>query len=199
MSYQTDWLNLSVATDLIAKTNAVSQGQARAELSRAISDQAVRIRARLDRHSTGHQTLSITVNGDQLEIPATLSAIDIDWEKSRPVNSWRVGSIDRHRPGYWFIKDLEVHRSDIEAKLLRGPKHSSDRSEPDRGAKRKKREAPALTAAQDAIRKLFPEGLPPQHELLNTKLVDRVIKYLEKYGGPPVSPSTILRAAGRRK
>ncbi len=199
MSYQPDWIDLPTAIELITKSNGASPEKAQAELSYAISDGAIQIRARLDRHSSGIQTSSITIMGDKLGIPKALSADNFDWTESRPIKSWLVRSDDRHRPGYWFLKTLEVCRPDVETKLLDRPKQSSVRSRPDGGPKTKKREAPTLKAAQDALNELFPERIPPQHELLNKQLVDRVIKHVKKRGGPNVSETTILRAAGRRK
>jgi hypothetical protein len=49
--------------------------------------------------------------------------------------------------------------------------------------------------AEVAIQKVCPKGVPPQSELKNKQLIREVLKVIN---GPPVSDTTILRAAGRR-
>jgi len=64
---------------------------------------------------------------------------------------------------------------------------------------RKKREPTKRKAAELIIGELHPKGVPPQHALLNDKLVDQVNKLLKDRGEPEISRETILRAAKRRR
>jgi hypothetical protein len=58
-----------------------------------------------------------------------------------------------------------------------------------------RRTKPDRKRAEDAIRALYPDGVPPQSKLKNKQLCAEVLNQL---GPPPVSDTTILRAAGRR-
>jgi hypothetical protein len=196
MSYQSEWIDLLAAIELITESNAVAREDAQTGLTRAISDGAIRIRARLARHSGG-QTSSVTVTGNELEIPRALSAGDFDWNKSRPVKAWLVHSVDdRHKQGYWWLIDFEVFRSDIELKLLQSRAGAS--GPPAKSLLRKKRQSPAAVAAETAIDSLYPNGVSAQHELSNKNLVIAVEKEMKRAGLRTVSPDSILRAAGRK-
>lgn len=60
------------------------------------------------------------------------------------------------------------------------------------------RTKPLRSRAQEALRSLYPEGVPPQTELSNGTLCGAVATWFKARGKRDVSNDTILRAAGRR-
>jgi len=196
MSYQTEWIDLSAAIELITKSNGASPEKTQAELSHAISDGRAQIRAKLDKHSSSNQTSSMTVSNDQIEIPRPLGAEDFNWTESRPFKSWRVHSVDRHRPGFWFLKDLEVCRANIDSTFLGQTGSSSDSGLPETPS-RQKRQSPARKAAKIALDSCYP-NVPPQHEVRNKELVAVIQKFMKENSRRVVSADSILRAAKRK-
>jgi hypothetical protein len=63
----------------------------------------------------------------------------------------------------------------------------------------RKKGSPSLQRAHDAIRELYPHGVPDQATEPNAVLCRRVGEKLKIAQLPDVSDDTILRAAGRRK
>jgi hypothetical protein len=64
---------------------------------------------------------------------------------------------------------------------------------------RRERARPDRENAEMVLKMLYPDGVPSQREVKNPKLIAAVERKLRDEKLPPVSPDTILRAAGRRK
>ncbi|WP_456701971.1 hypothetical protein [Bradyrhizobium sp. USDA 4449] len=128
--------------------------------------------------------------GNQLICPANLTPEDFDWERSGSVKPWRVR--DRHHHGPWHLERFELSKADVTAILLPGVGSTALPA-------KKHRRRPQREAAEIAIKALWPDGVPPQHDLPNDRLVDLIIKWLKDQRLPISQQDTILRAAGRRK
>ncbi|MCA6104669.1 hypothetical protein [Bradyrhizobium australafricanum] len=178
------------------KSRACSLEQAQWGICHALSDGVIEFRARLEHHHSRQQTSKDIVSGNNLQIPTDLTPDDIDWQESRPKKPWRLRELPRHHPGLWSIAGIELSSIDVMAKLLPGA--AAPGAPQSDKPKRKHRERPQRTAAETAINAIWAKDVPPAHELVNDRLVDRVSKWLEQKGLPKVSRDTILRAAGRK-
>jgi hypothetical protein len=64
---------------------------------------------------------------------------------------------------------------------------------------RRKKPSHKLLLAESAIKAVCPDGVPDQTILPNKELCFQVAEWLEQQGHQEVSPTHILRAAGRRE
>ena len=196
MAYESQWERLSTAADRIAKANGISVDEAKADLCLAISDDSVRIRAKLLKHNTRPMRSSETVlSGKHFHAPR-FDPREIDWAKSVPLKPWFVDHCKI--PGHWEFELVEVCAPDVTSILCDAPKISVAQPKPGPISNRKVRTNPKLEAARRAISVLYPQDMPDQSELTNKQLCQRVAEHL-KARGLEVSDATILRAAGRRK
>ncbi|MBH5401179.1 hypothetical protein HZZ13_25840 [Bradyrhizobium sp. CNPSo 4010] len=183
------------------KATDCSQDQARSALCDAISDDVIEIRAKLRKHQIRPTTSTQVVGKKQLRIPTDLTPEDFDWEKSRPFKPWFLRDVPRHHHGPWQLASVEVSSRSVTEQILPqiGPTMSPSPRGSENQPKRKLRENPKRTAAKKAIDALWPNGVPPAHELPNDLLDRQLNSWLKRQRGFEVSRDTALRAAGRRK
>jgi hypothetical protein len=199
MAYVPAWERLSAAIIRVMAAAGLSKDQAKADICRAIADGAVKIRGKLERHTTKHFRSNTVLEGKDFHIPPEIKSEHLDWERSRPMKPWLVRRGASALPGHWDLEWIELFRTDVTNVLCTAGK----RGEPAQHASSEKgatsRSRPALERARGAIRELYPQGVPGQAAEPNVHLCRRVGEKLKKDGLPGVSDDTILRAAGRRK
>ncbi|HWN52979.1 MAG TPA: hypothetical protein VNO18_24715, partial [Xanthobacteraceae bacterium] len=172
--YVTGWERLLNAVKRVMATGP-TEAEAKSDLCRAISDRAVAIRLQPRENATTGMTARGTVlNGEDVYIPAHLSAGDIDWNNSHPLKPWAVRR-ERipHLKGHWHIEWIEVSGSDVTRILCDAPGGQEQR--PRSGAQRGRgKSRPALERACDAIKELYPDGVPAQAVEPNANLCRHV-------------------------
>jgi hypothetical protein len=195
--YVTGWERLLNAVKRVMATG-LTEAEAKSDLCRAISDRAVAIRLQPRENATTGMTARETVlNGEDVDIPALLGTGDMDWNNSHPLKPWPVRR-ERipHLRGYWHFEWIEVSGNDVTRILCEA--RGAQEQRPRNGAQRGK-SAPVLERARDAIKELYPNGVPGQAAEPNANLCRLVGEKLKQAQLPGVSDDTILRAAGRRK
>jgi hypothetical protein len=197
MAYIPQWERLADARAHVMAMVRVSQEEAQGDICRAIADCAIKIRAKLRKHTTKQLCSNAVSEGKDFQIPPELKPQDFDWDTSRPVKPWVIRRGVSEPSGYWELEWIEVCRIDVTNVLCLAESHQSVPQTPvTRAARRTSR--PTLERAQSAIRELYPEGLPEPRIEPNSNLFRRVGRRLQEQGLPTVSNDTILRAAGRR-
>ncbi|MCC8971768.1 hypothetical protein [Bradyrhizobium brasilense] len=197
MTYESKWVSPSAAVEQLVKSTACSQEQAQWGICRALSDGVIEIRAHLLKHDSTMQTSRDVVTGTVLQIPTELKPNDIDWQHSRPKKPWWLSNYPRHHSGLWHLARIEFSSTNV-TRIISPNGATPDAPRSEKKPTRKHRERPSREAAEIAIKDLWPNDLPPPHELQNYQLVDRVIKRIKERGWRVVSRDTILRAAGRK-
>jgi hypothetical protein len=199
LAYESPWERLSDAVERVMAATGVSRDQARADICRAIADGAVKIRCKLKKHRTRHFTAADTVlKGTDFQIPTDLKSQDLDWENSRPLKAWSIPHGTNRIWGDWELEWIEVFRTSVEKVLCQ----SGELGVPNQHARKADappRKRPAFERAADAIRHLYPDGVPTQAAVPNAILCRRVGEILKERKQEHVSDDTILRAAGRRR
>jgi hypothetical protein len=199
--YESEWEGLPDAVERIITSGGASREQAQSDLCHAISDGQIRLRCQLDKHADRPQVSASVVSASQFEIPTKLEPGDFDWQESRPIKPWLLREFERHQPGRWYLKWIQLSRADITTIFLQ----RSDAAPPNVGSesigppRKRARQKASRVIAESAIRELWPEGPPSREKVSNGDLVARVSKQMKETGVTNVSPDTILRAAGRRK
>jgi hypothetical protein len=88
--------------------------QAQTELCQAIADRTVKIRGKLERHTTRHLSASDTVlQGTDFQVPVEIRPAELDWGRSRPLKPWMVRRGSFSPPGYWDLEWIEVCTADV--------------------------------------------------------------------------------------
>jgi hypothetical protein len=197
MGYVSEWERLDDAANRVMATG-LSKDEAQTNICRAVSDRAVRFRAKLRKHALRAVRASDTVlEGENFEIPSKIRPDDLDWETSRPVKPWFVRREGSVQWGDWELEWIELSRTDVSSVLCaNGKKPSAQRASSRTSATSRSR--PAFDRADRATKALYPQGVPDQAALPNVTLSRRVAQKLKEESLPSVSDDTILRAAGRR-
>ncbi len=201
--YGPPWERLPDAVNRVMATG-LSEAEAKSDLCRAISDRAVKIRLQPGKNPiTGMTSHGTVLDGEDVEIPVSLSAEDVDWNNSRPRKTWPVRSERELRlKGHWLIEWIEVSTQDVTRILCKaegGHEQGHERSTVNDTQRGRRRGSPGRDRARDAIKELYPNGVPGQAAVPNAILCRRVGEKLKQAKLPGVSADTILRAAGRRK
>ena len=198
MPYPPGWERLSDATTHVMTGAGVSKDEAQADICRAIADDAVEIRCKLEKHTTRPIRSKKVLAGRDFEIPTAIKPKDFDWQRSRPVKPWFVRPGSAAPKGYWELDWIELSRTCVTNVLCAaGTRGESD--QPASRAGTRSRSRPAHERAERAIKEVYPHGVPDQAAEPNANLCRRVGQWLKNEGLPGVSDDTILRAAGRRK
>jgi hypothetical protein len=114
MAYPTEWMSLNDATARVVAEAECSDCQARTDICQAIADGAIRVRAKLKKHTTRHMTSKESLQAQDLDIPSKLKPTDMDWEGSRPLEPWLVRRGRWFSPaGYWELARIELSRTDV--------------------------------------------------------------------------------------
>lgn len=200
MLYTRAWEGLAEAAKQVMEGEAASQAEAQTNLCQAIKDKTVRVRAKLGLHADGIRTMADTIlEGEEFSIPPDLRPEDINWDSSRPLKPWPVPRGERAPRGFWHLEWIEVFAADVTKVFgLATTEDSAPAPKTMRKPARAWRTRPAYDAALRAIQATCPNGVPDQTELPNPILYKRVETWLKRNRLGPVSPETILRAAGRR-
>jgi hypothetical protein len=200
MAYIPRWERLPNALRRVMVAVRLSQDEAQVDICRALADGAIRIRGKLQRHTTRPLRASNTVlDGKYFQIPTEVKSEDLDWDTSRPVKPWMVQRGSFKPSGYWELEWIELCRIDVTNVLcIAGNRGESSQHAPTRAGATRRRTRPTLERAQSAIRELYPHGVPEQRIEPNSRLCRRVGDRLRQEELPGVSDDTILRAAGRR-
>src|SRR3989442_11041156 len=163
MAYVSAWERLSDAIIRVMAAAGLSKDQAKADICRAIADGAVKIRGKLERHTTRHLRASnMVLEGEDFHIPTKIKSEDLDWERSRPAKSWLVRRGTSAPPGYWDLEWIELFRNDVTKVFGTAAKRgeSAHHASSEKGATSRSR--PALERARRAIKELYPQGVPGQ-------------------------------------
>jgi hypothetical protein len=199
MAYVSEWERLDDAANRIMATG-LSKDETQTDICRAVSDRAVRIRAKLRKHTSRQLLASETVlEGKDFDIPIELKPEDLDWEKSRPVKPWFLRHGRSVQWGHWDLEWIELSGRDVSSILCAGGKkegRAAQRASSKTSATSRSR--PAFERARRAINDLYAQGVPDQAALPNASFCRRVGQKLNEESLPSVSDDTILRAAGRR-
>jgi hypothetical protein len=199
MAYVTEWELLAEVLERVMAAGS-SRDQAKADICRAITDGAVKIRGKLGRHTTrGFRSVKTVLEGKDFQIPTEIKSEDLDWDRSRPVQPWLVRRATSSPAGYWDLEWIKLFGPDVTNVLCPARKVSETVHPAPSQKKATSRSRPALERATRMIQKLYLRGIPEQASEPNARLCRRVGEELKKEGLPPVSDDTILRAAGRRK
>jgi hypothetical protein len=183
-------------------SGAITEGDAKRSICDAIADRAIAIRLALRKHTTKGMTAHGRVfGGADVEIPAHLEPEDIDFENSRPLEPWYIArEKNRYLAGRWDVDWIELSSADVTKELI--PASDGEQppaaNEPRERSRPRPKAQPARDRALDAIKVLYPDGVPQQATEPNKNLCQRVAAWLKESGVPDVSDDTILRAAGRR-
>lgn len=197
MTYITVWERLTEAVARVMDETGRTSEEVKADICMAISDRTIRIRGELKSHAIkGFRASNRVLEGDDFQIPARLKPADIDWQASRPTKSWIARTGNSRTSGYWNLEWVEVSRADVQNALC-VPLPASQESKEKTGTSKKSQ--PARKRAEEAIRELYPRGVPDQASEPNSALCDKVGKKLKEKNLPDVSNDTILRAACRRR
>lgn len=202
MAYTPDWEAIADALKRVMATGT-TEDEAKTDLCRALADRKIDIRVRIAASGYGRQR-QVFSDGN-VGVPPHLSPNDVDWTQSRPLGPWLIGpKLGEHYSWNWENRPLdliEVSTADVIAVLCGTAGHRSDNEPAVRATKEQRRDKsrPQLERARNAIRRLYPEGVPGQAEEPNKTLCRRVGDKLKQTNLPTVSDDTILRAAGRRK
>ena len=114
MAYVPDWEGLADALKRVMSAG-VAEEEAKTDICNAIADRHIRVRFHTSKvwaegkpgGSIG--TAQTVCDGSEVDIPASLRRFDFDWQKSRPVASWR-----KHGPDPWTLPYIEmVDRMDV--------------------------------------------------------------------------------------
>jgi hypothetical protein len=203
MAYVSEWERLSdVATRVMVEAR-LSQDEARSDICRAIADGAIKIRAKLERHTTRPYLRAwdkVLQGGDFVDLEK-LKPECLDWERSRshPANPWFVRRDQTAVvPGHWDVREIELWRTDLTNALCpAGAQSQSAHAASETGATG--RNQPTRERALRALNALYRDRLPDQATVPNAILCGRVGEWLRQNGLPDVSDDTILRAADRRQ
>jgi hypothetical protein len=203
MAYVSEWERLSDAATRVMAEARLSQDEARSDICRAIADGAIKIRAKLEKHTTRpylRASGKVLQGGDFVDLEK-LKPECLDWEKSRsrPANPWFVR---RDQvvvvPGHWDVQEIELWRSEVTNVLCTaGAQGQSAHAASEIVAT--SRNQPTRERAQRALNALYRDRLPDQATVPNAILCGRVGEWLRENGLSDVSDDTILRAAGRRQ
>src|SRR5438067_1935133 len=88
MTYKSQWERLSTAAERLATERSISQAEARGDICRAVSDGAVKVRAKLLRHTTkGMRSREPVLSGVHFRAPK-ISPNEIDWATSAALKAW---------------------------------------------------------------------------------------------------------------
>lgn len=199
MNYIPQWEQLSQVVARIVAATGVSEQQAQADICQALSDGAIAFRARLKRRITTGMTSNSVLEGAAFDLPSVISAKEIDWEQSRPLNPWLVKRGEYEPAGYWFLDWVKLSASGVTRVLCPAQAHENPDRSKSRATQSRAKRRPTLERAWRAIHDLHPNGVPDQSVLSNKGLCRQVIQKLSELNQPSVSDDTILRAAGRRK
>jgi hypothetical protein len=198
MAYVAQWERLSDASHRVITVAGVSKDEAQTDICQAIADGTIKIRCKLERHTTRQLRSKTVLEGKSFDIPTKIRPQDLDWEGSRSVKPWMVRRGTSALPGYWDLEWIELSRTDVTNVLCSAGTHSEAAQPASSETGATSRSRPALERAQRAVKGLYPQGVPEQAAEPNAKLCRRVGDELNKEGLPGVSDDTILRAAGRR-
>jgi hypothetical protein len=199
MTYPPAWERLSDAVTHVTTAAGVSKVEAQSDICQAIADRTVKIRGKLQRHTTRHLTSRAVLEGTDFEIPTAIKPKGLDWERSRPVKPWFVRRGTTAPAGYWDLAWIELSMSDVTNVLCPAGTRAEAVQMASRVTGATGRSRPALERARRAVTELYPEGVPGQAAEPNANLYRRVGEKLRNDGLLGVSDDTILRAAGRRK
>jgi hypothetical protein len=198
MAYVSEWEWLSDAATRVMTAAGISNGEAQSDICQAIADGKVKIRGKLERHTTRPIRSDAVLEGKEFEIPTDLKSEDLDWMRSRPVKPWFVQRGSSAHWGHWDLEWIKLSRADVTNVLCRAGT-PSESAQPTRETSTTIKSRPAFERAQRVIRELYPQGVPGQAAEPNANLCRRVAEKLKNEGLPDVSDDTILRAAARRR
>jgi hypothetical protein len=88
MTYTPDWEPLADALKRVIATG-ISEGEAKADLCRAMADRKIDVRARVAASDYGMRG-KIFTDGN-VGVPPHLKPVDLDWVHSRPLARWSIG------------------------------------------------------------------------------------------------------------
>jgi hypothetical protein len=199
MAFVSEWERLSEALRRVMAANELPEQEAQSDICRAIADQAVNIRLKLRKHVTKLLTSDALLEGNDFQIPDEIRPEQLDWDRSRPLKPWMVRRESFSVPGQWELERIELFRPHVTKVLCRAEKQGETIKKASKKTDARSKSQPALKAAQEAIKELFPQDPPGQSVLRNKMLCRQVSEKLREKGLPNVSDDTILRAAGRRK
>jgi hypothetical protein len=98
----------------VMATCGLSKDEAQTDICRAIADGVIKIRGKLERHTTRHSRASNTVlEGEDFHIPTGIEPKDLDWERSRPVKPWMVRRGAFEPSGSWDLAWIKLSRTDV--------------------------------------------------------------------------------------
>ncbi len=198
MAYDPVWQRLPDALAQVVTATGQTNEEAKIDICRAIADGAIKLRAKLDRHTTkGFRTSDTALVGGDFQLPSQLGPSDFDWEQSRPIGAWFLRRERSRVPGYWDLSWIELSRADVQTVLCASTVDAAPATTLQ--SARPARARPAFERAKSIIEELYPEGVPSQAELPNFQLCHRVKRKLAELRLAALSDDSILRAAGRRK
>ncbi len=198
MTYLPKWERLSDSVERVMAAVGRSEPEVQNEICGAITDGAIKIRGKLQKHAKSLVDDAV-LEGSDFRIPSEMKPKDLDWQNSRPVRPWEVRPGAVKLPGLWYLEWIELFRSDVTNVLCSSGKAGGSVRHVSREAKVRGKSAPAFDRAEAVIKEMYPHGVPDQATEPNKKLCRRVVAKLKEKRLPNVSNDTILRAAGRRK
>jgi hypothetical protein len=196
MAYESIWWTLSQALERVMAATGRSEDEVKADICRAIADRVINFLGKLGKHVTKNMTSDEVLAGDGFEIPHEIKPEGLDWEHSRPLKAWAVRRERYKIPGLWDLEWIKVSGPDVTEHLCRPGKQEAAPQLIYSDASRRK---PSRERVEQAIKEIYPQGVPTQANEPNTMLCKRVSAWLKERRLPSVSDDTILRAAGRRK
>jgi hypothetical protein len=192
--YERQYARLPQAVARVMALTGLSQEQARIDICYALAEAVITFQAQLKRQANGPMRSKEVLDAADFERLTPVKPEDFDWEQSLPIRPlWR-----KWPPcsGFWEVAWIELSIPDITRFFSdlrkRGGAAGSVKPTTTKGQ-------PAFDRAKRAIDALWPDGPPEPTILSNKQLEGLVLKKLKELGLPPVSPDTILRAAGRRR
>ena len=203
-TYVPDWERLAGALERVIATGVPEQ-EAKTNICNAIADRNIHVRfVTLKTWAEGKPgggigTTQTICDGSEVDIPASLRPADFDWQKSRPMISWRKVGPDAWTLPYIEIVDrMELFVRDVTRLLI------SKNGVTDHLKRRSTRRGTARTLAEKAIKARYAHGIPDS--TTNAQLCGEIVDWLDDDKNWPVdatkrkvSPDSILRAAGRRR
>jgi hypothetical protein len=211
MVYVSDWERLSDSLARVTTTGA-GENEAQFDLCRAIAERKIKIRGHVEKdlikvfrfltdnsEPSWAEAAGEVREGVAMEIPGNLQPWDFDWQQSRPLNPWRARG---NSIWTWEFAWIELSKDDVTRVLCRGGSGdgSSARNDRQEYAHRSRgKTAPWREKARQALKEIYPNGVPEQPDETNAVLCGKVQDWLKQNKRPKISDDTILRAAMRRK
>jgi hypothetical protein len=205
VAYTPEWGPIGDALKRLV-ASGMSKSEAKRDLCGAIADGAITIRARVAADRYRCLPASV-ISGADISLPPDLSPKDIDWQRSRPWQSWTTA---QRQPGEWVmtfisraghlvdrkIDLIEVRRTDVTKVLFAfGAGAIPDPTvNPANPPKRKSGAGAKSRAVIQAIEQLWRGGIPPGLSAKDRN--KRIVEWLREANlSVPANPERAIQRA----